>query len=451
MLTASITAGPKFWLAKVRQSPVADLLSFRYALLRAWTAGGALIAGLVQTLVFARVLDPERFSLFILVGALGISMWLFDLGLSKILFVRMRRRHLAGEDISPIAAQANAVAVFYAVLIAIAALICFAATTLRPSVSVWQAAEFALFFFFSAFNLSWFVLRNVSVAVDEYIYFETLDCLRRVGYIALMLAMLGGFPFSAFVITINLGWVLLMVLAGRRLLRRGALAPRLSGTVEHLRIFLRDNWHAAIRTGTHAAGEIYLHNVLYLVVPYTLGLGAPTIILDTALKVFIGTVNVCYAACDLLVPRQTAAYSARDQRTLIRATTMAVALCIFPAAAITALLAVDAKGLFALLLGKSATMPPSVVPVLFVLLAIGAIKSAPNFLLQHTGYFREIARITIVNVLVMTTAVALGVVAHLDVVGLLAVYAGVFVLNAALYVGFALRGPIREAGLPSAS
>jgi hypothetical protein len=85
-------------------------------------------------------------------------------------------------------------------------------------------------------------------------------------------------------------------------------------------------------------------------------------------------------------------------------------------------------------------------PILFVLLAAGAIKTAPNFLLQYTGYFRTIAWLSIVNVVVMTAAVAIGLALHLDVIGLLTVYAGVFVMAAALYIGFALRGPIRDGG-----
>jgi O-antigen/teichoic acid export membrane protein len=212
-----------------------------------------------------------------------------------------------------------------------------------------------------------------------------------------------------------------------------------------LRDFFRENWRSSLRTGTHAAGEVYIHNVLYLVVPFTIGLGAPTIVLDTTLKIFFGTINLCSAACDLLVPRQTAAYAARDVRLLTRATLTAIGLCLVPVLAIAALLLIDAKGLFALLLGHSASMPPSAVPILLVLLLAAAAKSAPNFLLQHTGYFRDIARLSIVNVVVMSAAVGLGLLAHLDLVGLLEVYAAAFVGVAALYIVFAIRGPIRDA------
>jgi hypothetical protein len=47
----------------------------------------------------------------------------------------------------------------------------------------------------------------------------------------------------------------------------------------------------------------------------------------------------------------------------------------------------------------------------------------------------------------MTLAVAIGVLAHLDVINLLALYAGAFVVSALLYLGFAWRGPIRDARL----
>jgi len=445
MLAPTMSTVPKAISGWVRHSRLADLLSFRYAMLRGWTAGSALVAGLIQTFVFARILSPERFSVFILVGAVGVSMWLFDLGLSKILFVRLRKRYLAGEDTLAIAAQANAIASFYALLITAAAAICFAVMVSRPAVSAWDAAEFALFFFFSAFNLAWFVLRNVSVAVDEYIYFESLEACRRVGYIALLLSMLAGVPFAAFVVVINLGWFVLIGLAGARLVRKRAFTPQFRDLFVRLRGFFRENWQSSLRTGTHAAGEIYIHNVLYLVVPLAVGLGAPTIVLDTALKIFLGTLNLCSAACDLLVPRQTAAYAARDSRTLIRATLTAVGLCAIPVLAISALLLVDAKGLFALLLGHAAVMPAAVVPILLVLLATAAAKSAPNFLLQHTGYFREIARLSIVNGLVMTTAVGVAFFAGLGVVGFLTAYAGAFVTVAVLYIIIAIRGPLRDA------
>ena len=45
-----------------------------------------------------------------------------------------------------------------------------------------EAAEFGLFFLFVALNLVWFALRNIAIAVDEYVLFEALETTRRAGY-----------------------------------------------------------------------------------------------------------------------------------------------------------------------------------------------------------------------------------------------------------------------------
>jgi hypothetical protein len=354
----------------------------------------------------------------------------------------MRERFLAGGNTQMVGAQASSLAVFYAALIAAASLVCASALALRHDTTAWQAAELGLFFFFTAFNLAWFVFRNASLAVDEYIYFEILESFRRLTYIVLMLALLIGLPFSAFVILINVSWIALIVVAVVRLARRSALAAELGGAGGKLRRFFRDNRDSALRTGTHAAGEVYIHGILYLIVPFAFGLGAPTIIVDTALKIFLGTLNLCSAACDLLVPRQTAAYAARDRHTLLRATSMAFALCALPALAVAGLLVIGAKGLFALLLSRSADMPAALTPILLILLAAGAIKTAPGFLLQYTGHFKETAMLSLANVALMTTGMLLAVVGGFDVVGFVGIYAAVFVLAAVLYLGAALRGPL---------
>jgi O-antigen/teichoic acid export membrane protein len=434
--------------AKVRfiqRLPFGDVVPWHYALLRGWTAGSALLAGLLQTFVFARVLEPERFSLFLVVGALGVSMWLFDLGLPKILFVGLRKRFLKRQDTSALAAQATALTLLYAALVGAGALICFIAAPLAAEATLIGAAEFALFFLFAALNLPWFVLRNVSVAFDEFSYFETLDALRRVVFIVLLITLLAGLPFGLFVLLINASWAVLFTLAAKRLIARQALIPQFRGTLTRLRAFFRDNRASAWRTGIHAASEVYVHNVLYLVVPLTFGLGAPVIIVDTALKIFSGVVNLCSAACDLLVPRQTAAYAERDARMLMRTTLTAIALCALPAVAVGAILLVDADFLFRLLLGHSAAMPWQMTPLLLVLLGVAVAKSGPNFLLQHTGYFAAIARLAGMNAVVMTGAIAIALLFDLGLVWLFALYAAAFVSAAAFYLVAAFRGPIQDA------
>ena len=445
MHTPSTTMRAWDLIGAIKRSPFADLVSLPFFILRSSSAGGAVIAGLIQTFVFARVLPPEQFSIFILVGALGLTMWTFDFGLPKILFVRMRARHLAGEDKEPIAGQADALFAFYVLLIGSAALLCFAFLVTRPAVAFADAVQYGLFFLFCALNLPWFVLRNLSVATDEFVFFESLEVARRIGHMAVILTMLIGLPMPACLIAVNLMWVVLFVLMTRRLLRRGAMTLKMRGIASRLSLFFRENGSSAVRTGAHAACEIYTHNLPYLVVPLAFGLGAPTIILDTTFKVFFGALVLYSAACDILVPRQTRAFAEQDSRTLVRATLAALGLSAVPALLIGALLLFGGDRLFAILLASSATMPAAATPIILTLLAAGIAKTAGNSLLQHTGSFLVMSRISIGIAAALSVVVLAAIWARLDMIGLLTAYAAVYAAGGLFYLWFSLAGPVRAA------
>ena len=168
------------------------LISIPFFLLRTTTAGAALVTGLLQTYVFAHILSPQRFSDL----HPGRGLRLFALA------DRLRHRQ------NPVRAAARAlprgraqrrrspatpprVVLFYFALVADRrpallrlhgdAHVRFARAK-RPSS--------ALFFLFVALNLVWFALRNISIAVDEYVLFEALETVRRAGYFIGLAAVL---------------------------------------------------------------------------------------------------------------------------------------------------------------------------------------------------------------------------------------------------------------------
>ena len=421
------------------------VLSLPYLLLRSSTAGAAVVAGLVQTFVFARVLSPETFSIFILVGALGVSLWLFDLGAAKILFLRQRARHIAQREDGPEPAQASAVVTLYTLVVALGTLLCFAVMALRPSVTPWQATELALFFSFSALNLVWFPLRNVSTAIEEFIAFETLDAIRRGGHIALTLALLVGMPLTVFLLLGNLLWLVVLAACIARLVRHGALAPSPEHFWTTLTSFWRTNRTELLRSCNYAVGELAIYNFPYLVVPIAFGLGAPTIILDTVFKVFRGATLIYAAGLDPLVPRQTRAFAEHDAAGLKKATWTAAVLCAVPTIALCAVLLFGSDRLFTLLLGHAATVPRAAALILVVMLLANLAQNVASNLLLHTGFFREIARNATVMMILMAAMTAAAVLAGVDIVGFIGGYAAAYVAGAALYV-YALRKPFRLAG-----
>jgi O-antigen/teichoic acid export membrane protein len=425
-----------------------SVLSLRYLLLRSSTAGAAVVSGLIQTFVLARVLTPEHFSIFILIGTVGVSLWLFDLGAAKILFLRQRARHLAQASDGAVTAQSTAVVLLYALIVLAGAVLCFAVMAMRPSVTQCQAAEFALFFSFSALNLVWFPLRNVSNAVDEYIRFETLEAIRRIGHIGVMLALLIGMSLSAFLLLANMLWAAVLAVCIVNLVRKGALTRCLDGFWTTLFVFWRGNRAHLLRSGNYAVGELVVYNFPYLVVPMAFGLGAPTIILDTVFKIFRGATLIYAAGLDPLVPKQTRAFAEHDAPTLKRATLAATILCAIPTVIMCGALLFAGDWLFALLLGRAATVPRAAVLILVVLLLANMAQNVASNLLLHTGFFRQIARVATFLVVAMAVMTGIVLLAGLDITDFLGGYTVVYIAGGALYIGYMVHGPFGLAAEP---
>ena len=436
----------------VTPEPVADengrprrLVSVPFMLLRGLSTAGVTIAAMIQIYVFARIMSAEQFSIFILVGAFGYSLWLVDFGIVKYLFVRLRAAHLAGNKERDLVKQSTLIVIFYGCLTFIGALLCFIVLVSLESISVLHATKYTLFFIFTALNLVWFALRNISFAVDDYVYFECIEAARRFASIGLMLAMLAGFPLLAFLITVNLLWAIVLGVSVVRLMREGAFTTELSGALGSLWSFYRDNRRDLVRSGTSATSDFYIEHLPYLVVPLTFGLGAPTVILDTIFKFFRGA-NLYYnAACEIVLPSQTRAFAARDSATLIRSTLLALALCLAPTLAVAGLLLVVAEPFFKFLLGPAATMPATAVWVIIALMFGNLALTVSNSLLIHTGFFQISARLMLLTAISATIVAAITLLGSPTIVSFMAAYTAVYICAALLHTLFALRGPIRVA------
>jgi hypothetical protein len=426
------------------------LIPYRYTMLRACTAAGTLGTGVLQTFVFARVLTPERFSLFIFFAALGYSLYLSDAGMVKVLFVNLRGRFLQNKSSSAISGQATAIVTLYFALAALASIACFFVLATHFNYSIGDSANLALFFVFNAINLPWVALRYFSIAINEYVFFETLEALRRGLNTFALLTLLLGLPVLVFLLLINAGWLAVSAIAIVKLHRHGVLIGDFRGNLTHVIAFLRGNSRQLVNSAVYAISETYIYNFPYFLVPWAFGLGAPTIILDTTFKVY-RTANQFYsAACDSLVPRQTSALAERDGGAMVRATWLVAALCAVPAVGASAVLIVAGEKLFAILLGPAAVMPPQMTPIIIMLLFGNLAQMVSHSVLVHTGFFKDVARISFAVVAGQTILTTFVIWTHGDIVQFLNAYAAAYGCGALATVGLMIRGPIRLAhGVPS--
>ena len=422
-----------------------QLISLPFMLLRGVSTAGVMIAAMIQIYVFARITSPEKFSIFILVGTAGYTLWLADFGVVKYLFVRLRASRLSGVRDPDLVKQSTLIVVFYACLVLAGAALCFAVLAGVAAVGVADAGYYALFFTFTALNLVWFALRNISIAVDDYIYFECIEAIRRFASIGLMLAMLAGFPLLAFLVAVNLLWLAVLAISMTRLRRKNALTSELGGSLRSLWSFYRDNRRDLVRSGTSSTSDYYIEHLPYLVVPLTFGLGAPTVILDAIFKFFRGA-NLFYSAvCELVLPRQTSAFAERDAPTLIRATLLAFILGLGPTLAVCGLLIVAAEPFFRILLGPAAVMPPEAAWIIVVLLIGNLVVTVSHSLLIHTGFFQITARLMFLIAVGVTAVGAVSLLGSPTIVSFMAAYAAVYICGALLLTLLAVSGPIRIA------
>ena len=420
-----------------------SLLSLRYFGLRAFTAAAAVCTGLAQTFVFARIATPRDFSIYILIGSFGVALWMFDLGAAKILFVRQRARHLAQEANDDVSEQSNAIVALYTLIVAVGTLLCFAVTAWLPAVTLGHAVEFAAFFSFCALNLVWFPLRNISNAVDEYVGFETLEAIRRIGHLGLMLLLLVGLPLAAFLLLANLVWFAVFAVCIVRLVIQGALARHLNGLYGNLKQFWWNNRAELLRSGNYSIGDLIVYNFPYVVVPIAYGLAGPTIILDTVFKIFRGATLIYAAGLDPLVPRQTRAFAERDMVTLKKATWMAATLCAIPTLALCVALVVAGDRIFVLLLGHAASIPAAAIPILVVLLVANLAQNVAGSLLLHTGFFHQLASAVTMTLGAMAVMTSIVIVSGAGIVGFIGGYAAAYVVGSALYVAYMMKKNFR--------
>jgi O-antigen/teichoic acid export membrane protein len=427
--------------------PLERLILVPYLFLRVFTAGGAVVMGFVQTFVFARVLTPERFSIFIVVGAIGYTLWLVELGFTNILFVDLRRAYLAGGKDERAARQATAVILFYATLAIAASLVCFILALAQPLSTLRGAFELALFLLYITLNLAWTSLRSISIAIDQFIFFERLELVRRILNIATLLAIVGGLPLVAFLIGSNALWGILFTAASAKLLRRGALFLRPRDFLPDLVSFFRLHRNSIARSSTSALSGAFIALFPYYIVPMWFGLGAAPIILEVTFRIYRGACVLFTAICDLAIPGQTRALAGRDVGRLVRATLLVAGLCCVPAAIAGVLLIFAGGPLFTFLLRSAANVPPAISFIVVVLLLASILQIVSETLLQYTGYFRSLAYNGAAVAAAMVMATLLVWVARLDLVGFLATYAAVYAAGAIALAIAAVCGPIRAAAV----
>ena len=288
------------------------------ALVKLANVGLVLIWGFAVTFVFVRVLPMAEFQAFLLLVAFGNFTISAEFGLTSIIYARLRRHWLGGDqaDGGFRLEEMGVLFLFLGLIMLGGTAILIGALTLGWFDTA-MPLLFLLFFLSACLNLPALLAKRALAAVDGNFLWEALDCGRRVLTITLLLAILLGMDprlsiaLQLAVSLLVIGWAIAHV---HRRLGMGArhwLAFRVGGG--HVRAhYLRDIGASAAFT----ASDIIAYNAPYFTIAMATSDARPMLIFDFFFKMSRALSMLVRAVVEAALPRITRAYHAGDRARL---------------------------------------------------------------------------------------------------------------------------------------
>jgi len=269
----------------------------------------AMAWGFVVTFVFVRLLPLDEFRAFLLLIAFANFTVSAELGLTSIIYSRLRRDRVAGEGAFR---SEEIVAIFWlmtALILVGAALIL--AGILAGLIPTRHPALFLAFYGVSALNLIAVLARRALAALDHNLWWEVLDFLRRVSGIALLFASLGGLPILDSVL-LQLGLALLLLgLALRTVHHSLAMTPGHWRAVKRGAGHVRAHYLADFgRTGALTLFDVAAYNAPYFTIAAATHDPRPLLLFDFAFKISRALSAIIRALVETMLPGLTRAYFA---------------------------------------------------------------------------------------------------------------------------------------------
>ncbi|KFL47799.1 hypothetical protein IL54_3226 [Sphingobium sp. ba1] len=288
------------------------------ALVKLANVGLVLIWGFAVTFVFVRVLPLAEFQAFLLLVAFGNFTISAEFGLTSIIYARLRRHWLGGDqaDGGFRLEEMGVLFLFLGLIMLGGTAILIGALTLGWFDTA-MPLLFLLFFLFACLNLPALLAKRALAAVDGNFLWEALDCGRRVLTITLLLAILLGMDprlsiaLQLAVSLLVIGWAIAHV---HRRLGMGArhwFAFRVGGG--HVRAhYLRDIGASAAFT----VSDIIAYNAPYFTIAIATSDARPMLIFDFFFKMSRALSMLVRAVVEAALPRITRAYHAGDRARL---------------------------------------------------------------------------------------------------------------------------------------
>jgi len=285
------------------------------ALIKLANVGLTLIWGFAVTYVFVRALPLREFQAFLLLVAFGNFTISAEIGLTSIIYARLRRYWLGHRSEGEGGFQPEEMGVLFLFLgmLILSGLVILLIALAAGGIGTAMPLLFILFFLSACVNLPALLAKRALAAVDGNFLWEALDCVRRLMTISLLLLILKGLDPR---ISVALQLAISLAVIGYAI---ALVHKRLGMTSQHWLAFRRGGVHVREHylhdvgaSALFTMSEIVAYNAPYFTIALATQDARPMLLFDFFFKMSRALSMAIRAMVEAALPRITRAFHAGD-------------------------------------------------------------------------------------------------------------------------------------------
>lgn len=406
--------------------------AYLYLLLRLLNTALGLVWGFALMAVMIRTIGVDRYSYYVIIGAIGIYIASVDLGISNVLYARLREAFFKN-TVSDLAAPARgSIAVYVAVAIFATLLYAVYLALAAPPAA---GSAWALFLFFAATlaNFPWIVLRAVVAAVDGHLHFEAIDFFRRAGQLLCFGLLLLMGDLEATFLLLDLIWLVAYVLLFRDLRTCGIggidLRPR--HMAADLRAFVTAFGGMILHSAVFVLSEAFIYNYPYALLPVIYGAGVEIVLFDVFYKFLRAAITANQVASMGLLPQISRWHFAGDRPRLMHTLAAVFGLSLAAMVAMNLILHFGRDHIFAALLRENADLiTPTIVAAIAIITIANALQNTAGSYIVNIGKVRLAKSLGLFMVFSFSAATVAAYLTDVGFDGFILIYSLVYLFGA---------------------
>ncbi|MAM69584.1 MAG: hypothetical protein CMP91_00380 [Gammaproteobacteria bacterium] len=379
--------------------------------------------GLLLTIILVRNFNNEVAALLLWINAIGLSLSLADLGISKVIFLTASKNKK-----SNIKVEVSGIMYLYIGISCISTVFCyFLISKYQPNSPVLIAS---LFFLSASLNLPWRIIYNYSLAIECYKVIEILDVTRKIIFIIFLFYLYIVPNLFLFAFSLNVIWLCILFIS-LKYTGLGLFKFKLSEFTK-IKNYLLNNIKVMGDSVIFHITDFMNYLLPVIFSPILFGLGANVILMDLFYKSTRAATQLYRAFSESRVPEIRKNVLTKNINCVKKETNRVVInslLCWF---IITLVLITFGETIFIFVLDSNIEIPDGFVFIITIFLFLNVIQNSYGSTMVYMGELRIMKFISL-SFLICLIGVCLISIKNITLINFLFLYTLIYFISSGLY------------------